>query len=92
MFNCAKKICGFFFLLEDFLGVAKNVSTSKEARLLCHDFVLQTREEGRFYLEYARDNYRGYDFEGRLNVRIQAALRYYSEDVSERNAQALISN
>ena len=33
-------------------------------------------------MEFARDNFRNYDFEGRLNVRIQAALRYYSEDAS----------
>ena len=58
------------------------------------NFVLffQTRSEGRRYLELSRDNYRHYDFESRLNVRIQAALRYYSENDTERNAQQLISN
>jgi hypothetical protein len=40
----------------------------------------------------ARDAFGGYDFEGRLSVRIHAALRYYSEDQAERLAQAAISH
>ncbi|KAK7066482.1 Tetratricopeptide repeat protein 39C [Halocaridina rubra] len=35
----------------------------------------ETMEEGKKYLEDARDSYHGYDFENRLNVRIHAALK-----------------
>jgi len=35
----------------------------------------QTMTEGRTLLEYARDNYQNFDFENRLNVRIQAVLK-----------------
>lgn len=38
-------------------------------------FLWQTLEEGRKCLEDVRDNYQGYDFENRLNVRVHAALR-----------------
>nr|CAD7438282.1 unnamed protein product [Timema bartmani] len=41
--------------------------------LLCKD--PQTREEGKTLLLQAQTNYKGYDFENRLNVRIHAALR-----------------
>lgn len=37
--------------------------------------LFQTLEEGRKCLEDVRDNYQGYDFENRLNVRVHAALR-----------------
>ncbi|XP_066969582.1 tetratricopeptide repeat protein 39C-like [Macrobrachium rosenbergii] len=37
-----------------------------------------TVEEGKKYLEEARDSYHGYDFENRLNVRIHAALKNLS--------------
>lgn len=57
----------------------------------CNRIFFQTRKQGRRYLEFARDNYQGYDFESRLSVRIHAALRFYSENASERHAQALIS-
>ncbi|CAB4054319.1 unnamed protein product [Lepeophtheirus salmonis] len=39
-----------------------------------------TRAEGRSYLEFARDNYKNYDFENRLNVRIHSALRHFNFD------------
>ncbi|TRY69575.1 hypothetical protein TCAL_08624 [Tigriopus californicus] len=58
--------------------------------LLCR--TAETRSEGRHYLEFARDNYRNYDFEHRLSVRIQAALRYYSDNIKERRAQEMISS
>eukprot|EP00095_Tigriopus_kingsejongensis_P011260 snap_masked-scaffold708_size108518-processed-gene-0.10 protein:Tk11260 transcript:snap_masked-scaffold708_size108518-processed-gene-0.10-mRNA-1 annotation:"tetratricopeptide repeat protein 39c" len=58
--------------------------------LLCR--TPETRGEGRHYLEFARDNYHNYDFEHRLSVRIQAALRYYSDNVKERRAQEIISS
>ena len=51
-------------------------------RELKSNSALQTRSDGRYYLEYARDNYRNYDFETRLSVRIHAAIRFYSEDAS----------
>ncbi|XP_045582296.2 LOW QUALITY PROTEIN: tetratricopeptide repeat protein 39C [Procambarus clarkii] len=38
----------------------------------------ETLEEGRKCLEDVRDNYHGYDFENRLNVRIHAALKNLS--------------
>ncbi|PSN55659.1 Tetratricopeptide repeat protein 39C [Blattella germanica] len=41
--------------------------------LLCRDS--QTAEEGKSLLLQAQMNYKGYDFENRLNVRIHAALR-----------------
>ena len=47
-------------------------------RELKSNCALQTRSDGRYYLEYARDNYRNYDFETRLSVRIHAAIRFYS--------------
>lgn len=53
-------------------------------------FIFQTRHDGRFYLEFARDNYQNYDFENRLNVRIHAALRLHSDNVQERIAQQAI--
>ena len=56
-----------------------------------NDLALQTRSDGRYYLEYARDNYRNYDFETRLSVRIHAAIRFYSEDATVRCQQQIIS-
>ncbi|XP_076054948.1 tetratricopeptide repeat protein 39C-like [Oratosquilla oratoria] len=38
----------------------------------------ETLDEGKKLLEEARDNYHGYDFENRLNVRIHAALKNFS--------------
>ncbi|KAG7169495.1 Tetratricopeptide repeat protein 39C-like 4 [Homarus americanus] len=41
-------------------------------------FRLSTLDEGKKCLEDVRDNYHGYDFENRLNVRIHAALKNLS--------------
>jgi hypothetical protein len=37
--------------------------------------VLQTQEEGHNLLLEIQNNFKGYDFENRLNVRVHAALR-----------------
>jgi len=58
--------------------VCKNASTMTEL------------DEGRVYLERARDNYQNYDFENRLCVRIHSALRFYSSLTTPPMANAAI--
>ena len=43
--------------------------------------------EGRTLLVYARDNYQNFDFENRLNVRIQAVLKNLDSAAQSNNAQ-----
>lgn len=46
----------------------------------------QTLTEGRTLLVYARDNYQNFDFENRLNVRIQAVLKNLDSAAQSNNA------